>query len=187
MRKSKSLNFSFSILALFLSGNCNAQSNVLEIYQNKLLEIDTTRYFNIELSRSKHIIGGKTDFIYISASQIHLGEKISTFIDSTKKFYWNGTIERIQIQNELGVVTATYEFDKNGLMRKSCEYTLPSDYLSMKYDEINHNLGLTCRKYKKGKLIYTGKYQNGNKTGTHIWYNLDGSVRKKIDYKMLER
>jgi len=87
MRKSKSLNFSFSILALFLSGNCNAQSNVLEIYQNKLLEIDTTRYFNIELSRSKHIIGGKTDFIYISASQIHLGEKISTFIDSTKKFY----------------------------------------------------------------------------------------------------
>jgi hypothetical protein len=156
---------------------------LIKEYEKKISQLDTSIYFNIQLHKTKYLIGG-FNFLAISASRYYKNEKISAFLDTNRTFYRNGTLKHIQIQDSLGLVTEILQYDKLGdisnhciIHRDSLDFGL-KDYTYLLDNFINH-----CKKYKKGQLIFEGNYK-GRKDpiGKHVWYNMDGTIKKQIHY-----
>jgi len=170
------------VFLLFGSMHCLAQNALLEQYQDKLNKLDSTRYFSGELIYSRHLLGGRIGFIALAASQYYLGEKISTFIDTTKEFSCTGELMRIQVQNELGLVTVVYEYDRSGRLKRSCEYLPDTDTRGLPYRELQNGREFNRRKFRKGKEYFSGNWKAGKKEGQHTWYHPDGSVKRTLNY-----
>lgn len=177
----------------------------VENYKDGMLDGENISYFRNGVAYIKgNYKDDQQDGSYVK--QTRFKEKISEGnfkegkpIGKWEYFHPNGEIEEVRYFNydgnmcginlfytPEGVVSARYENDKNGLLRKYVTYdTLGNPVDSTVYDK--HGDAQVAMKSKEGKVIYTATQKDGVLHGNSTWYYFNGKVSTEITFFNDER